>query len=93
MVRARKKLGEILVDLKVLQQEDVKRVLDALSRRADRLKFGQMALSMGLLREEHVLVALAVQMDLLPGIEQMSLPEILKALQSSDPLPSDAPSA
>src|SRR5439155_1596121 len=41
MPRAQRKIGEILVDLGVLKGVDVGRVLDALSRRLDRQKFGQ----------------------------------------------------
>jgi hypothetical protein len=85
MPRAHRKLGEILVDLGVLKTPDVGRVLDALSRRLDRQKFGQMAQTMGLLREEHILAALAVQMDLFPGIERMSLGQILTSLQDPKP--------
>jgi hypothetical protein len=85
MPRAHKKIGEILVDLGVIKGLDVNRVLDALSRRIDKQKFGQMAQTMGLLREEHVLAALAVQMDLFPGIDRMSLGEILNSLQDPKP--------
>jgi len=85
MPREHRKIGEILVDLGVLKNVDVNRVLDAMSRRHDRQKFGQMAQTMGLLREEHVLAALAVQMDLFPGIEQMSLAQILSSLQDPKP--------
>jgi hypothetical protein len=85
MPRTQRKIGEILVDLGVLKGVDVSRVLDALSRRLDRQKFGQMAQTMGLLREEHILAALAVQMDLFPGIDKMSLGEILHSLQDPKP--------
>jgi hypothetical protein len=85
MPRAHRKIGEILVDLGVLKGLDVNRVLDALSRRLDRQKFGQMAQTMGLLREEHILAALAVQMDLFPGIDRMSLAQILSSLQDPKP--------
>jgi hypothetical protein len=77
-----KKIGEILVALKVLTHFDVERVLEALRKRQRKQKFGQMARGMGLITEEHVLAALAVQMQLLPGIEQMSLRQILLRLQS-----------
>ena len=85
MPRAHRKIGEILVDLGVLKGVDVARVLDALSRRLDRQKFGQMAQTMGLVREEHILAALAVQMDLFPGIDRMSVGQILSALQEPKP--------
>jgi hypothetical protein len=77
-----KRIGEILVSLKVLSHFDVGRVLEAMRKRQRRQKFGQMARDMGLIGEEHVLAALAVQMHLLPGIEQMSLRQILDHLQS-----------
>ena len=80
MAEARK-LGQILVDLKLLQHWQVERVLDALKRRP-RQKFGQMAKDMGLVREEHILAALAVQMNLFPGINRMNLRQILDYLQS-----------
>jgi hypothetical protein len=73
-----RKLGEVLVHLRVLTLGDVERVLAALRRR--RSKFGQMARAMGLVREEHILAALAVQMRLLPGIEGMTLSQVLEAL-------------
>jgi hypothetical protein len=92
MVRARKKLGEILVELRVLKATDVGRVLSALTRRVDRQKFGQMAVTMGLAREEHILAALAVQMDLFPGIDRMAVSQILQNLREPEPGPA-APGA
>jgi hypothetical protein len=77
-----KKIGEILVGLKVLSRFDVERVMEALRKRQRKQKFGQMARDMGLLGEEHILAALAVQMHLLPGIELMNLRQILYQLQS-----------
>jgi hypothetical protein len=85
MPRAHRKIGEILVDLGVIRDHDVIRVLAALSRRPDRRKFGQMAQAMGLLRGEHVLAALAVQMVLFPGIDRMALGQILTILQGPKP--------
>jgi hypothetical protein len=78
---AAKKLGEILVDLHVLKFSDVERVMTALRRRGGRLKFGDMARSMGLLREEHILAALAVQLQLLPGLPGLSVDRILSCLE------------
>jgi len=89
MPRAQRKIGEILVGLGVLKSSDVNRVLAALSRRLHRQKFGQMAQTMGLLREEHILAALAVQMDLFPGIDRMTPGQILASLQ--DPKPGAPP--
>lgn len=85
MPRAHRKIGEILVGLGVLKSTDVHRVLDALTRRLDRQKFGQMAQTMGLVREEHILAALAVQMDLFPGIDHMTIEQILGTLQEPKP--------
>lgn len=81
---SRKKLGEILVDLKVLNPADVERILQALDRRFDRQKFGEVARNMGLVSEEQVLAALAVQMGLFRGIESWSLEQILNRLVTSE---------
>jgi hypothetical protein len=80
------KLGQILVGLKVLSGFDVDRVLEAMRRCRRRQKFGQTARAMGLVAEEHILAALAVQMNLFPDMSCLSLPEILRQLQA-DPLP------
>jgi hypothetical protein len=80
-MRGRKKLGEILVELKVLTPREVERVLEALRRRSERQKFGHMARDMGLVTEEQILAALAVQMNLFPGIQTMTLRKVLQALQ------------
>jgi hypothetical protein len=79
---AGQKLGEILVQLQVLSRSDVDRVLDAMRRRQRRQKFGQTAQAMGLVTEEHILAALAVQMNLIPGIGQLNLYQILEQLQT-----------
>jgi len=81
-MRGRKKLGEILVDLRVLTPAEVKRVLEALRRRPPGQKFGQVARDMGLVREEEVLAALAVQMNLFPGIQGLTLAQVLRQLQT-----------
>ena len=80
----RLKIGEILVRLKVLGRFDVDRVLEAMQRRRRRQKFGQTARDMGLLDEEHILAALAVQMNLFSGIERFSLGQILETLQTAE---------
>jgi hypothetical protein len=80
----RQKLGEILVHLKVLNRFDVERVLEALRRRERRQKFGQTARDMGLLDEEHILAALAVQMNLFPGVQRLTLKQILEYLQTAE---------
>ena len=76
----RQKIGEILVHLKVLSRSDVERVLEAMQRRRRRQKFGQTARDMNLIDEEHILAALAVQMNLFPGIERLSLGQNPSAL-------------
>jgi hypothetical protein len=77
----RKKIGSILVDLQVLTPAEVERVVYALRKRRDQAKFGQVARDMGLLQEEHILAALAVQMQLFPGIQNLSLNRLLTQLQ------------
>jgi hypothetical protein len=80
-----KKIGQILVELKVLTRFDVERVLEAVRQRRRHQKFGQMARDMGLTREEEILAALAVQMDLLPDIKRLNLKQILNQLQAAEP--------
>ena len=78
------KFGEILMRLKVLNRIDRDRILETLRRSARRQKFGQVARSMGLATEEHILAALAVQMNLFPGVEWMTLEQILEYLQTAE---------
>jgi hypothetical protein len=80
-----KKLGEILVNLGVLTPAQVEQVLWALRRRTDRAKFGRVAREMGLTTEEAILAALAVQMEMFPGIENLSLVRLLSQLQQPPP--------
>jgi hypothetical protein len=77
------KLGEILVRLKVINRIDFDRVMETLRRSERRQKFGQLARAMGLVNEEHILAALAVQTKLFPGVERMTLEEILDYLQTA----------
>jgi len=79
-----RKLGEILLRLRVLNRIDRDRVLETLRRSGRRQKFGQVARAMGLVREEHILAALAVQMNLFPGIQEMTLEQILEYLQTAE---------
>ena len=83
-MRTEQKLGEILVRLKVFNRLDLDRVLESLRRAERRPKIGQMARSMGLVNEEQILAALAVQMNLFPGIQRMTLQQILEYLQAAD---------
>jgi hypothetical protein len=82
-MQTRPKLGEILVRLKVLSPTDVTRVLEATTLRSRRAKFGQTARDMGLVTEEAILAALAVQMELLPGLDRLTLPQLFQALESA----------
>jgi hypothetical protein len=86
-----KKLGEILVDLQVLRPHDVERVLEAQRRRTDRQKIGEVARNMGLVTEEQILAALAVQMEMFPGIKDWGLNEILNCLMNYDGSKSEEP--
>jgi hypothetical protein len=83
-MQTRPKIGEILVRLHVLSHFDVQRILEARDRRGRPCKFGQAARDMGLVTEEQILAALAVQMQLLPGIDRLNLRQILDALSTAD---------
>src|SRR5215813_10905265 len=83
----RKRLGEILIDLQVLTPAEVERVVEALRRRRGFVKFGHIARDMGLLHEEHILAALAVQMRMFPGIQEMGLNRPLTRLREPVTLP------
>jgi hypothetical protein len=81
-MQERLRIGEILVRLKAMSHSDVDRVLEAMQKRRRRQKFGQTACDMGLLDEEHIFVALAVQMNLFPGVERLSVGQIVKYLET-----------
>jgi hypothetical protein len=85
----RKKIGDILVELQLLTPAEVDRVLLALRNRRDRSKFGHAARDMGLIRDEHILAALAVQMQLFPNIQDMTLQQLMRRL--STPIRTPAP--
>jgi hypothetical protein len=80
------KLGEILVGLKLLSRFDVGRVLEAMRRLPPAAEIRPDGPRHGLLGEEHILAALAVQMHLLPGIGRLSLPQILDQLRTAEAL-------
>lgn len=80
----RKRIGEILVDLGVLTLQEVEQILDVMDCRDDCQKFGKIAREMRLVTEEQILAALAVQMQMFPNIDAMSLEQILKRLR--DPI-------
>lgn len=84
-MRTEQKLGEILVRLKALNRLDLDRVVEALRHSERRQKIGQVARAMGLVGEEHILAALAVQMNLFPGIQRMTLEQILDYLHADSP--------
>jgi hypothetical protein len=67
-----------------LNYADVDRVLEAMEKRRRRQKFGQTACDMGLLDENLIFVALAVQMNLFPGVERLSANQILEYLQTAE---------
>ncbi len=77
----RKRIGDILVELQVLTATEVDAVLYALRQRGDQTKFGQVARDMGLVRDEHILAALSVQMQLFPNVQTMSLRRLLGRLR------------
>lgn len=77
----RERIGQILVDLQVLTPMEVACVLQAMRRRGDFAKFGQVAKDMGLLQDEHVLAALAVQMQLFPKLKGDCFPNLLDRLR------------
>jgi alkylated DNA nucleotide flippase Atl1 len=83
-MQERRRIGEILVQLKAMSRSDVDRVLEAMEKRSRRQKFGQTARDMGLLDEEHIFVALAVQMNLFPGVERLNVGQILRYLQTAE---------
>jgi hypothetical protein len=78
----RKRIGEILMELGVIEPAEVERVLVALRRRGDFAKFGQVAKDMGLIREEHILAALAVQMELFPRAGGIGIDQLLDRLSA-----------
>ncbi len=78
----RQKLGEILIELGVLSPDQVDDVLSALRRRRDHTKFGRVAREMGLIQEEHILAALAVQMQMFPGIQHLTLSKLMHRLRT-----------
>ena len=83
-MRSEQKLGEILVRLKILNRFDLDRVLEVMRRLERRQKIGQTARAMGLIDEEHILAALAVQMNLFPGVQRMTLSQILEYLETAE---------
>jgi hypothetical protein len=87
----RKKIGDILVELQLLTPAEVDRVLLAVRNRRDHSKFGQTARDMGLIRDEHILAALAVQMQLFPNIQDMNLKQLMGRLNAPIRTPAPMP--
>lgn len=85
----RKRIGEILVELGLLSPAEVERVLDALRRRGGMTKFGEIAAAMGLVNDEHILAALAVQMQLFKDASEISFERLLGRLR--EPIKTPAP--
>jgi hypothetical protein len=56
-----------------------------LRRRGGQGKFGQVAKDMGLVREEHILAALAVQLQLIPGTRDLTMSRLLACLSAPQP--------
>ncbi len=79
------RLGAILIELGVLTPAEVSRVATAQSRRGDPIKFGQLAKDLGILHEEHILAALAVQMGIVPMTLQRSIRKVLGELKGPGP--------
>jgi c-di-GMP-binding flagellar brake protein YcgR len=78
-------LGEILIELGVLTPAEVERVSTAQGRRGDAVKFGQMAKKLGLVTEEQILAALAVQMGVVPINLKRSIRKVLGELKCPAP--------
>lgn len=76
----RKKFGEILVGMGALSPVEVDRILTAMDRRVDPIKFGQLARKMGLINDEQILAALAVQIGLVSEGLQRDMRQVLGEL-------------
>src|SRR3954451_651654 len=76
----RKKFGEILVTMGALSAAEVDRILTAMDRRVDPIKFGQLARKMGLIDDEQILAALAVQIGLVSEDLQRDMRQVLGEL-------------
>jgi len=81
----RERIGEILIRLHVMTPAEVEQVLSAMRRRGDAIKFGQLAREMGLVKEEHILAALAVQMEVVPFDMQKNMRRVLGDLTKPAP--------
>jgi hypothetical protein len=80
-----KRLGEILVDLGVITTPEAERVATAQSRRGDPVKFGKLAKDLGMVSDEQILAALAVQMGIVPLHLQQSIRKVLGDLRGPAP--------
>src|SRR5262245_48452165 len=80
-----KRLGEILIDLGVMTPAEVERVAAAQDRRGDPVKFCQLAKELGLVTDEQILAALAVQMGAVPLNLQRSIRKVIGELKRPAP--------
>jgi hypothetical protein len=80
-----KRLGEILVDLGVMTTQEAERVASAQWRRGDPVKFGKLAKDLGMVSDEQILAALAVQMGVVPLQLQRSIRKVLGDLRGPAP--------
>lgn len=79
------RLGEILVALGVLTPQEAERVATAQNRRGDSVKFGKLAKDLGMVSDEQILAALAVQMGVVPLHLQQSIRKVLGDLRGPAP--------
>lgn len=79
------RIGAILIELGVLTSAEVARVATAQSRRGDPVKFGHLAKDLGIVTDEHILAALAVQMGIVPMNLQRSIRKVLGDLKGPGP--------
>ena len=80
-----KRLGEILVDLGVMTMQEVEHVTTAQWRRGDAVKFGKLAKNLGMVSDEQILAALAVQIGVVPLQVQQSIRKVLGDLRGPAP--------
>src|SRR5437899_3044697 len=82
---AQRWLGEILVELGVLTPLEAERVAAAQNRRGNPVKFGKLAKDLGMVDDEQILAALAVQMGVVPLNLQRSIRKVIGDLKGPAP--------
>jgi hypothetical protein len=80
-----RRLGEILIELGVLTSQEAEQVATAQCRRGDPVKFGKLAKDLGMVSDEQILAALAVQMGVVPLNLQRSIRKVLGDLRNPAP--------